>query len=384
MARRRRRPALILAVLAFFLLCEVEVVQTALALGQAASSPFLRTLLGRVFPAVAVLLALGPFLHVPTMLNGRRLPGWVMGYLAPSYLFVVACAAHGFFGLFLGLGRSLLGLAEASLAARAVGLAVPFVLVAYGASTGQLWTRVERLPMVLRGLGAGLVGLRVVQLSDLHAGGLVGERRLRRIARKVSRLKPDLIVVTGDIVNASPLDAMIVAPILGELARQAPLGLVACMGNHDHFVDGEEVARILTAAGVRLLRNAGEVIRRGEAALWLAGVDDTWTGKNDLDLALAQKPAGLPTLLLAHDPNLWPEAVARQVEVTLSGHTHGGQIGLLKLHPSISLARLITPFVAGWYERDGAQLYVSRGTANTLPLRLGAPTEVSLFELQSA
>lgn len=382
--RRRRRPALILAVLAFFVVCELEVVHTAMALAREVDSPLWSGLLRRAFPAVALLLALGPFLHVPTVLAGRKLPGWVMGLLAPSYLFVLACAAHGVFGLLLLACRSAIGLGEVGVPARAAGLALPFVLATYGASTGQLWTRVERLPMVLRGLGAGLVGLRVVQLSDLHAGGLVGERRLRRIARKASRLQPDLVVVTGDMVNASPLDAELLAPILGELARQTPLGVVACMGNHDHFVDGEAVARILTAAGVRVLRNAGEVIARNGAALWLAGVDDTWTGQNDLDLALAQRPTGLPTLLLAHDPNLWPQAVARQVDYTLSGHTHGGQVGLLRLHPSLSLARLITPFVAGRYERDGAQLYVSRGTANTLPLRLGAPTEVSLFELQRA
>ena len=235
--------------------------------------------------------------------------------------------------------------------------------------------------MVLRGLGAGLEGLRIVQLSDLHAGGLVGERRLSRIARKVARLKPDLVVITGDIVNANPHEAELAGPILG--AIEAPMGVYACLGNHDHFVDGDAVATILEKHGVKVLRNRGELITRGDGALWLAGVDDTWTRQDDMAAALSGKPEGTPTLLLAHDPNLWPQAIERKVEWTLSGHTHGGQIGLLKLHPSISLARLITPFVAGLYERDGAALYVSRGTANTLPLRLGAPTEVSCFDLKA-
>ena len=103
-----------------------------------------------------------------------------------------------------------------------------------------------------------------------------------------------------------------------------------------------------------------------------------------MEAALAGKPDGMPVLLLAHDPELWPEAIRRRVHVTLSGHTHGGQFGLVKLHPALSLARLMTRFTAGRFEQDGSVLHVSRGTANTLPIRLGAPTEVGLFELVDA
>lgn len=381
--RSRRRPQIILAILLTITFAEVDVVKTAIHLGEAAQTPWVALALTRLFPLLAVVFALGPFIHVPTILGNVKLPGWLMsGFLAPSYLFVMACAAYGFFGLISTGMRAALGLPPPDAQAQALGLALPFLLAAHGASMGQLWTRVERLPMVLRGLGAGLEGTRIVQISDLHAGGLVGERRLRRIVRKVNRLRPDLVVITGDIVNASPRDAELAAPILAELS--APLGVWACLGNHDHFVDGEQVAKILEGANVKLLRNRGELIERGGAALWLAGVDDTWTHQDDVAAAVKERPAGVPTVLLAHDPNLWPQAVANRVEWTLSGHTHGGQIGLVKLHPSISLARFITPFVAGLYEQEGAALYVSRGTANTLPLRLGAPTEVSVFELKAS
>jgi predicted MPP superfamily phosphohydrolase len=174
----------------------------------------------------------------------------------------------------------------------------------------------------------------------------------------------------------------LVAPILGSL--KATHGVWACLGNHDHFVDGDAVAAALERAGVRVLRNRGEIIQRGRSAFWLAGVDDTWTRRNDMEAALFGKPEGMPVLLLAHDPDLWPEAVRRRVHVTLSGHTHGGQFGLVKLHPALSLARLMTRFTAGRFEQDGSVLHVSRGTANTLPIRLGAPTEVGLFELVDA
>jgi uncharacterized protein len=379
---RRRRPQIVLTMLFVFTVCEVEVVLSLISLGHQVHTPSLAYALTRVAPVIAFVLALGPFAHVPTTFAGRRLPGWGLTMLAPSSVFVLACFVYGVFAAVSVGVRAAFRLPVASMQMQAIGLALPFVLAAHGVSAGQLWTRVERVAMPLRGLGAGLSGLRVVQLSDLHAGGLVGVRRLERIARKVARLKPDMVVITGDIVNANPRDAETVAAVLTKL--KPPMGLWACLGNHDHFVDGNAVAAILERAGIRVLRNQGQEIRRGDGAFWLAGVDDTWTRSDDLEAALAEKPAGLPTLLLAHDPNLWPQAVARSVEWTLSGHTHGGQVGLLKLHRSLSLARLITPFVAGRYERDGAVLYVSRGTANTLPLRLGAPTEVGLFELQAA
>jgi predicted MPP superfamily phosphohydrolase len=371
---------MLLVVLPALLLCELEVVSTALDLARAVRSPVLAALLRDVFPLLAVLLSFGPFIHLPRTRSGRPLPGWVLhSYVVPSYLFILACMGHAVFGGLFDVGWLALGEGQLPTDMRLFGLALPFAMALHGGSFGQLWTRVEGGGLALSGLGPDLAGLKIVQLSDLHAGGLVGERRLKRIARQVARLQPDLVVVTGDIVNASPHEAELVAPILASL--KAPLGVWACLGNHDHFVDGDAVAGVLERAGVRVLRNRGEVIRRGASAFWLAGVDDTWTDRADLDAALAAKPAGLPVLLLAHDPDLWPEAVARGVDVTLSGHTHAGQFGLVKLHPSLSLARLITRYTAGRFEQNGSVLHVSRGTANTLPLRLGAPTEVGLFEL---
>jgi len=331
---------------------------------------------------LALAAVAGPLVQIPRLRSHRTMPGWLLYLFAPCYLFLLACFGHAFFGGFISLALNLVAPDLLSVPVRLFGLALPFAVTLYGGAFGQLWTRVEGGPLTLPGLGPELAGLRVVQLSDIHAGGMVGPRRLRRIAQQVARLKPDLVVVTGDIVNASPHEAELVAPILGAL--EATHGIWACLGNHDHFVDGDAVAAALERAGVRVLRNRGEIIQRGRSAFWLAGVDDTWTQRNDMEAALAGKPEGMPVLLLAHDPNLWPEAVQRRVHVTLSGHTHGGQFGLVKVHPALSLARLMTRFTAGRFEQEGSVLHVSRGTANTLPIRLGAPTEVGLFELVDA
>lgn len=369
-----------LIVFALLASCVGEVVWTAHALAPLVSSSALAFVLGRVTPLLAVVAITVPLLHVPRLRSHRAPPEWVTSlFIAPCYLILLACFGHAFFGSVIGLSLRLLAPELLSLRAQLFGLAIPFALALYGGLLGQRWTRVEGGPLALPGLGAELAGLRIVQLSDLHAGAMVGPRRLARIARQVAELRPDLVVVTGDIVNASPHEAELVAPMLASL--DARHGVWACLGNHDHFVDGDAVAATLERAGVRVLRNRGEIIEQGGSAFWLAGVDDTWTDRDDLEAALAGKPEGMPVLLLAHDPELWPEAVQRGVDVTLSGHTHGGQVGLVKLHPSLSLARLMTRYTAGRFEQNGSVLHVSRGTANTLPLRLGAPTEVGLFEL---
>jgi predicted MPP superfamily phosphohydrolase len=381
--RLRRRPLFLFIVFGILALCEAEVVWTARSLASQLGSARLAFFLTWGMPLLAVAALAGPLVHLPRLRSQRTTPEWLLHFVfTPCYLFVLACFAHALFGGVIGLALQLVAPGLLTVPVRLFGLALPFAMTLYGGAFGQLWTRVEGGPLELPGLGPELAGLRVVQLSDIHAGGMVGPRRLRRIARQVARLKPDLVVVTGDIVNASPHEAELVAPILGSL--EATLGVWASMGNHDYFVDGEAVAAALERAGVHVLRNRGEVIRRGQSAFWLAGVDDTWTQRDDMEAALAGKRPGMPVLLLAHDPNLWPEAVQRRVDVTLSGHTHGGQFGLVKLHPALSLARLITRFTAGRFEQDGSVLHVSRGTGHILPIRLGAPSEVGLFELVDA
>ncbi len=382
-ARRRRRPLFLFIVFGLLALCGGEVVWTARSLAPQVASSALALALAWLMPLLALVAVVGVLVHLPRLRSERTMPEWLLAlFFAPCYLFLLASFGHAFFGGLISLALHLVAPDLLTVRVQLFGLALPFALALYGGGLGQLWTRVEGGLLELPGLGPELAGLRVVQLSDIHAGGMVGPRRLRRIARQVARLEPDLVVVTGDIVSASPHEAELVAPILGSLV--ATHGVWACLGNHDHFVDGDAVEAALERAGVHVLRNRGEIIQRGQSAFWLAGVDDTWTQRNDMEAALAGKPDGMPVLLLAHDPDLWPEAIRRRVHVTLSGHTHGGQFGLVKLHPALSLARLMTRFTAGRFEQDGSVLHVSRGTANTLPIRLGAPTEVGLFELVDA
>jgi hypothetical protein len=156
-------------------------------------------------------------------------------------------------------------------------------------------------------------------------------------------------------------------------------GVFACMGNHDYFTSAD-LAAALEGSGITVLRNRGVTI---DGKLHVAGVDDTWTHRDDLPQALASRPAELFTLLLAHDPNLFPQAVEAGVDLTLSGHTHGGQLAVPWLAHRLSLARVITPFAAGLYRIGRSLLYVNVGAGTTgPPVRLGARAELTLLVLK--
>jgi hypothetical protein len=259
----------------------------------------------------------------------------------------------------------------------------PYALAAYGAFFGARALRREKVTIPVSGLPEGWHGVRIVQLSDLHAGRHVTRERLRTIARRAARLMPDLVVVTGDIVHNSPEFARHAAEAIAAIPSR--LGIFACLGNHDFWAGPDAVEEELTRAGVQVLRNRGVLLESAGDGLWLCGVDDPWSGRFDLRAALRGRPEGAATVLLSHQPNTWRRAQELGIELQLSGHTHGGQLALLWLHRSLSLARLITPFVAGLYRAGRSYLYVNRGAGSVMPMvRLGARPEVTELTLVPA
>jgi predicted MPP superfamily phosphohydrolase len=243
--------------------------------------------------------------------------------------------------------------------------------------------RLREHEIEIAGLPAAFDGYRVAQISDLHCGPFADGARVDRWVAEVNRLEADLVAVTGDLIASGPAFVPVVATSLGKLRGRD--GVFACMGNHDYFTDGEEMALALERAGLTVLRNRGVSIRRDDAVLYVAGVDDTWTKRNDLDRALADRPAAARTLLLAHDPVLFPDAAERGVDLTLSGHTHGGQIGVPFFARRFNLARVITRFTTGLYRMGAAALYVNRGLGTTgMPIRLAVPAEIAVLTLRRA
>jgi predicted MPP superfamily phosphohydrolase len=246
------------------------------------------------------------------------------------------------------------------------------------------WIQLERVAVPIPGLPAGLAGLRIAQLSDLHAGPDLPQERLERAIQTVAGLAPDLLVTTGDWVIRDARDAILASQAVARL--DPPLGNYTILGNHDHWTDPGIVASAVESAGLTLLRNSHVPISAGAQTLWLAGVDDIWEQRHDLDEALAGIPRGAPVILLAHEPD-YADTVAQdgRVLLQLSGHSHGGQVHLPLIGSPI-LPYLGTKYFSGLYSLEGGmQLYTNRGLGLIRPpVRLNCRPEITLITLNPA
>lgn len=247
------------------------------------------------------------------------------------------------------------------------------------------WLEATELPLLRRvslvhpSLPRPFEGLRIAQVADVHAGVFMPPERMASVRSLVESLQPDIVVFTGDQLDRRDVDADLF--VHGFAGIGAPLGVFGILGNHDHLAGAELATGAMTAVGITPLVNQTAVIQRNRARLMIAGVDDLdAAGGAGPDFSvLGSRHADL-RLLLCHQPNGWHAGRLAGADITLSGHTHGGQIAF----PSrgVNVARLGTPFIAGPYRRDEALLYVSRGVGvGAVPLRLGSPPEVDLITL---
>jgi uncharacterized protein len=228
--------------------------------------------------------------------------------------------------------------------------------------------------------GTGLAGLRLAFVSDVHVGHYLGEDDWVRVCERVAAEAPDLVCLGGDLISAYEREALELRKGLSLLAP--PLGTFAVPGNHEYWATPAPrlCFSVLEEAGVELLCNRGLRLARGGAPLWLCGVDDLRRGDPDVAAALAGRTPGEPVLLLSHHPDVFVEAAAAGVDLQLSGHTHGGQVVLFGWAP-VTHSR--HGFVRGRHARGAAQLYVGRGVGTTgLPIRIGAPGEIAILELE--
>ena len=244
---------------------------------------------------------------------------------------------------------------------------------------------VQRVEIELARWPRALDGYRIVQISDIHIGPLLGRKFASGVVRKVNELAADLVAVTGDLVDGSTAALRDDVAPFGELA--AADGVFFVTGNHDYYSNARAWVEEVQRLGLTPLRNARVRIERGGGAFDLAGVEDhrahqvdpSW--RSDIDAALDGRASDDPTpvVLLAHDPTTFSSASRRGVDLQLSGHTHGGQIW-----PFVYLVRLVVPWVAGLYTVGASSLYVSRGTGFWgPPLRVGAPAEITEIVLRS-
>jgi uncharacterized protein len=196
----------------------------------------------------------------------------------------------------------------------------------------------------------------------------------------VNQLRPDAVMLTGDYVSRDAALAEPCAQALGAL--QAPAGVYAVLGNHDHWTDAGEVERALAAQSLTVLRNDAVPIERGGARLWIAGVDDVRQRRADLDRALRLVPADQAAILLAHEPDYADLAAQHPIDLQLSGHSHGGQVRLPILGAPF-LPYLGRKYPRGLYRLGALQLYTNRGLGVVAPpVRFNCPPEITLLTLR--
>jgi len=253
--------------------------------------------------------------------------------------------------------------------------AAPFLLSGYGAAYAGRNHTVEELTLPFG------CPLRVVQLTDIHAGIFMTPDMMRRYVDQVIALKPELFVLTGDYISNS---TVFFPAFVEEMTRvRARYGTWSTLGNHENWYGQRGYFQAMFEQhGIRLLQNEHRVIQTDQGRFAVAGIDDLLSGRPDLEAALSGLTPGIPTILLSHRPEIFPRAAEFGIPLTLSGHYHGGQVKLSLPWGDLSLAHLRTPYPEGLYRIDTSHLYVSRGIGTTFtPVRLNAPPEITLFRL---
>ena len=259
-----------------------------------------------------------------------------------------------------------------------------FAVAAVAGYIGSRWLRVKELDACFPDLPEPLEGMRIVQVSDLHVGPHTSRSHLAEVARKVRDLRPDLIVITGDQVDDYARDVVYFAEAFSGLS--APLGVFAVPGNHDMYAGWPPVREGLKAMGITVLVNDAVEVPRAAGSFWVAGTGDPASLRGggaapDLGRTLARVPKGAFTIVLAHNPALWPGLAQRGVHLTLSGQTHYGQLSI----PSLgwSLASPFLKHAMGAHRLAGSLLYINPGTNYWgLPFRIGALPEITVLTLR--
>lgn len=247
---------------------------------------------------------------------------------------------------------------------------------------------VVRHPIRLGPDAAAYNGLRLAVIADLHAGSLyIDAKKIDRIVALTNAAKPDMILLAGDYVTTGPrgnhrrMPLEEIAPRLAKL--KAPLGVYALIGNHDRWDGAAHAMATLKAAGLTVLENDARHMRFRGQAMAIVGIGDFYTHASDIPKAFANIPAGQSALCFTHSPDIFP-ALPQRCVLTVTGHTHGGQVALPFLGRPIIPSAYGQRFAAGLIQEANKSLFVSTGIGTVgPPIRFGTPPEISLLELNS-
>lgn len=256
--------------------------------------------------------------------------------------------------------------------------------LAWGSMVERHWLTTEHLDITLPHLPSAMDGFRVVQISDLHLEPWTKASEIAETVAACNELRPDLVVITGDLITSSHKPAGELGSLLSKLETKH--GTFASLGNHDVWHKPTDITRALRQHGVPVLRNEGRLVRTGRGDLLVAGLDSFWAGRPNLNDALRGWRPGLPLLLLVHEPDgadkIAPSGVPA---LQLSGHTHGGQVCLPSPRPlPLHVPSWGKKYKHGLHRVGTLQVYVNRGIGCvSLPIRFACPPEITVITLRS-
>lgn len=264
----------------------------------------------------------------------------------------------------------------------------------YTVGIDRHWLETSHYDVHIPGLGADLDGFRAVQLSDIHIDEFTEPLFVREAVERINRLAPDAVFLTGDFVSHQIAPKKFADSSAWQCANI--LNLLQCkqryaiFGNHDALVGEQVVGTALRENGITVLRNQHVPIERGNARLWLAGLDDVVIGTPDPGEAIPESIRGQarePVILLCHEPDyadqLLRHPAGQSVAFMLSGHTHGGQVRI-PLVPLMHLPPMGRKYIEGWFQFGSMQLFVSRGLGTVgVPVRFNCPPELTEFTLRA-
>lgn len=272
---------------------------------------------------------------------------------------------------------------------KAVGIGLPCVAAGaslYGGLGERKNTVVRNFDLPVEGLGDRAAGCRIAQLSDIHLGPFFDLQDLKELLQQAADTQADLLVLTGDVFddNNTTLQA---AKLIDSFRDRFPRGIFYCRGNHEHFRSIPLVEAALSRTEIHNLVNSNELLIEDSRPVYIAGTDYPME-RDQFDFlqnaytkgAMKGIPDNAVKILLAHHPDFVTSAADYNVELVLSGHTHGGQIGIF----GISLAPPLFKYMRGWYHEGKTALYVHSGNGSWFPFRLGCPPEIAVFTLTKA
>ena len=239
---------------------------------------------------------------------------------------------------------------------------------------------INRFDVDIKGLPAAFNGYRIGFLTDLHVASFMRRSLYRTAVRALKDDEVDLILLGGDFVTWRRHIPLMAKLLTEEL--EAPDGVWAVLGNHDYWADGDGVIAALTAKGVRFLVNRQVRIRRGEDEICLAGIDEIYRGKPDVDVALHGSEDNV-VIAISHHPDIIDRLEGRRIDLMVCGHTHGGQIRLPFLGALVVPSAHEWKYAAGFFREDQVLMYVSRGIGAVPPVRILCRPEVAIFTLRS-